>query len=32
MATEATEATIATGNGLRLDGRHEPERQSLGFP
>lgn len=32
MATDATDATIATGNGLGFGGRHEPERQSLGFP
>ena len=29
---EATDATVATGNGLVLGGRHETEAQSLGFP
>lgn len=32
MATDASDATIATGNGLDLGGMHESERQSLGFP
>lgn len=31
IATDATDAKVATGNGLGLAGRHEPERQSLGF-
>ena len=32
MATEATDATIISGNFFLESFVHEPERQSLGFP